>query len=114
METWSFNPRTLRRLNGANSRMLSRITGRSIQTEARASTTTFNFTLHLRRRRFIWLGKILRDDPSRLVFQMLKEQRQLGIPGDLVMDAPAHFSLDELRQLAKSNNQWNLLASHII
>ena len=113
METWSFNPRTLRRLNGANSRMLARITGKSIQAEARATTTTFNLTLHLRRRRFMWLGKILRDDPSRLVFQMLKEQKQMGIPGDLFMDAPQHFSIDELRLLSMNNLEWKRMI-HLI
>ena len=61
----------------------------------------------------MWLGKILRDDPSRLVFQMLKEQKQMGIPGDLFMDVPQHFSIDELRLLSMNNLEWKRMA-HLI
>ena len=113
METWSLNPRTLRRLNGANSRMLSRITGKSIQDETRATTTTFNLTLNIRRRRFKWVGKILRDKESRLVFQMLVEQQSLGFAGNLLMDTPPNYNLDELRLLAINEQQWNLMAGFI-
>ena len=113
METWYLNPLTIRRINGANSRMLARITGNTIHHEARASTTTFNLTLHLRRRRFLWLGKILRDDPSRIIFQMLYEQKQLDVPGDLFMDAPSHFSLEELQLLSRNELQWNRMAGLI-
>ena len=96
----------VRRLNGANNRMMTHITGHMIHTEVRFTTITFNLTLHLRRRRFPWLGKILRDDPSHLIFQMLCEQKQLDISVDLFMDSPSHFSLEELQLLSRNELQW--------
>ena len=44
-ETWDLCAKTIRRLNGANSSMLARITGKSIQQEARATTTSLNLNL---------------------------------------------------------------------
>ena len=41
-ETWNLDVLTMRKINGANSLMLARITGRSIPTEARPLTTRFN------------------------------------------------------------------------
>ena len=94
-ETWALTNTVLRQLNGANSLMLARITGRSIPTEARPTSTTYNLTLDVRRRHFKWLGEILRPgnpqlqpNSSRLVYQLLEEQHADPHPGDLFMDAP--------------------------
>ena len=91
--------------------MLSRITGRRYDVEVRASTTTYNLCLSIRRRRYKWLGDILRSDKSRLIYQVLVAQSADRTPGDLLMDAPPHNSLDELRLLARNKAAWNLRAN---
>ena len=48
-ESWSLTKKVMRTLNGANSLILSRITGKSVQQEARADTTTYNLLNHIRR-----------------------------------------------------------------
>ena len=99
--------------------MLARITGKSIPTEARPASTSFNLTAYIRRRRFKWLGQILRDslirnDTSRLVYQLLEEQSADRTEGDLLMDAPPHDSISNLRMLAINKSQWDLLAPNIV
>ena len=110
-ETWTLSNKALRAINGANSVMLSRITGRRYDVEARASTTTYNLCLSIRRRRYKWLGDILHYDRSRLIYQMLVAQSADHTPGDLLMDAPPHNSLEELRLLALNKSAWNLRAN---
>ena len=48
-ETWYLNDTATRRINGANSRMLARITGRSIQQEARPASTSLDIVKHIRK-----------------------------------------------------------------
>ena len=98
--------------------MLARITGKSIPAEARPNTTSFNINAHIRRSYFKWIGQILRDsftrdDTSRLVYQLLEEQSVDPTEGDLLMDAPPHDSIYELRMLAINKSHWGLLASNI-
>ena len=118
-ETWTFSAKVLRQLNGANSLMLARITGNSIPQEARPSTTSFDLNLHIRRRRFKWLGTILRDKqrnldkPDRLVYTLIKEQHTNPTFGDLLTDAPPHESLEEIRMFVINKSHWGLLASKI-
>ena len=87
-ETWNLNPVTMKMLNGANSRMLSRFTGKTIPQEDRKATCSFDLVRQIRIRRFKWLGHILRAGPSRLTYQAVEEQRRLGSPGNILMDAP--------------------------
>ena len=112
-ETWRLTPATMRKINGANSKMLARFTGKSIPQEARATSSTFNLVRHIRVRRFKWLGHILRAGPDRLIYQAVEEQRRLGLPGNLLMDAPVHNSLMELAIRAKDRASWGSLASNI-
>ena len=48
-EAWALTEKVLRRLNGANSRLLSHFTGKTIPEEARAVTTSYNLTLEVRK-----------------------------------------------------------------
>ena len=73
-ETWDLTKAVIRKLNGANSIMLTRITGRSFREEARAESTTFDLVKSIRVRRFRWLGQILRCDPGRLIYQAVEAQ----------------------------------------
>ena len=63
-ETWDLDSSTLKRINGANSVMLARITGQSIPVEAQPQTTSFNLIKKIRERRLRWLGHIIRAGPD--------------------------------------------------
>ena len=77
-ETWTLDPVTMRKINGANSKILTRFTDKTIPQEARQATYSVNLNLlrHIRIRRFKWLGYILRAGPSRLTYQAVKEQHR--------------------------------------
>ena len=105
-ETWDLNESTMRRLNNANSKMLARITGRIIPTEARPMSTSYNFVRNIRIRRYKWVGMILRSDKDRLIVNALKVQHEMGSPGNLLMDTPP-VSFDELTDLAIDKAGWN-------
>ena len=47
-------------LNGDNSRMVSRIAGKSVHEEASKRTLTFDVVVRIRARRLQWVGHILR------------------------------------------------------
>ena len=47
-ESWTLTDKVIRRLNGANSQMLSRITGNSVQVEARRATTSHDIIKHIK------------------------------------------------------------------
>ena len=50
-ETWTLDDKTIRRINGANSRMLIRITGRPIRDEARSLTTSHDLVRQIHKLR---------------------------------------------------------------
>ena len=50
-ESWTLDDKTMRHINGANSKMLSIITGNPIQVEARPLSTSLNLIHKLRIRR---------------------------------------------------------------
>ena len=112
-ETWRLTPSVMRKINGVNSKMLARFTGKTIPQEARATSSSFNLVKHIRVRRLKWLGHILRAGPDRLIYQAVEEQRRLGLPGNLLMDAPPHNSLTELAIQAKDRASWGAIASNI-
>ena len=109
-ETWNLDAHTIRRLNGANSTMLARFTGQSIPAEARPTTTSFNLIKKIRERRFRWLGHIVRAGPSSIMYQALATQYSMGHMGNLLMDAPPHQSIDDLRPIASDRGRWKALA----
>ena len=100
----------MRKINGSNSVMLSRITDRSIPTEARPLTTSFNLVMKIRERRFRWLGHIIRDGPGSIMYQALVVHHSMGHAGNLMMDVPPHNSIDDLRPIANDRDKWRALA----
>ena len=112
-ETWRLTPPVLRQLNGANSKMLARFTHKSIPQEARPMTCSFNLVRSIRVRRFLWLGHILRAGQDRITYQAIVEQKRMGLPGNILMDAPPHNSLHDLAILAKDRANWKALAEGI-
>ena len=105
-EAWRMDKKTQARLNGANARCLSRIIGKYAHAEASKSTRTYDLVQAIRRRRYIWLGHILRMKNSRLVKLAAKAQYIQGQYGDLFMDAPTHASFDELVMMAADRAAW--------
>ena len=92
-------------LNGANSKMVSVITGRTIHAEA-SSEKTFDILLWIRARRLQWLGHILRLGTERLIKQAVFEMYKRPLAGDLLMDAPTSKSWHELLMYAKNREYW--------
>ena len=98
-EAWTLTPKTIRKINGANSRLLARITRRTVHEEARSPS--YDIIRSIRYRRLVWLGHILRlkkvkqHDNSgnfmgyaeRLVKTAVQHQHAEGYEGSLLMDA---------------------------
>ena len=112
-ETWRLTPPVMRHLNGANSKMLARFTHKSIPQEARATSCSFNLVRSIRVRRFKWLGHILRAGPDRITYKAVEEQKRMGLPGNILMDAPQHNTLRDLVIVAKDRAYWRALAANI-
>ena len=110
-ESWDLNDKEIKQLNGANSRMLSWFTGKSIPAEARPCSTSFNVIMVIRKRRLRWVGHLLRAGPTHLGYQALQAQMNLGRPGNLLMDAPTHHSLQNLARLAEDRAYWSQLVA---
>ena len=112
-ETWSLNKQVLGMINGANSRMLARFTGKSIPAEARPATCSLNLIHRIRQRRLRWVGHILRQGPGHITYTALAVQSINNSEGNLLMDAPPHIHLDDLIPLAMDRAAWGAMVSHI-
>ena len=112
-ETWTLNKQILGLINGANSRMLARFTGKSIPSEARPATCSFNLIHRIRQRRLRWVGHILRQGPEHITYTALAAQSHRNLEGNLLMDAPPHAHLDDLTHLAMDRAAWGSMVKHI-
>ena len=101
-ESWTLTDRVKRRINEANSQMLSRITGHSVCEEARPATTSFDVVRHIRVMRLQWLSTLLRDDNlhTRYIYSLQTYSR------GLLSDAPPHTNLDHLANLSRDKAFW--------
>ena len=104
-EAWKITKTVAAALNGANSKMVSAITGKTVHEEA-SKGKTFDIVVWIRARRLQWLGHILRLNKERqikhAVFEMYKNPTQ----GDLLMDAPTTSSWKELCTFAVNREYW--------
>ena len=100
------------KLNGANSTMLSHITGNGIRVEARTATSNYNLLRQIRRRRFKSLGQILRSDNNRLLHHMIQVQHVNHTAGDLFMDTPRHQDINDLIQQVNDKSYWKSLTNN--
>ena len=105
-EAWRLRAEAMRRLNGANSHMVSAITGRTVQQEASAKWRTFDLVKWIRARRLQWLGHILRLGTERLIKQAVFEIYKNRQDGDLMMDAPETRSWRQLTNYASDRDYW--------
>ena len=60
----------------------------------------------VRRRRYRWLGHILRMPGDRLVKHAVKVQYSKKIPGNMFMDIDQNLSYDQIVQLAGDREKW--------
>ena len=111
-ESWALTEKVMRKINGANSRMLARVTGNNVRQEARACTTSYDIIKHIRAMRLKWLQQILCGDPNRMVFKAVEMQSHLNTEGSILMDAPYHTNMQELVSLAKDKRQGLLERTH--
>ena len=103
----------MRKLNGANSAMLARITGRPIATEARPLTSSFDLVKKSGRGGSGSAGSVILLGQGRdplCTKLLLLVQHAMGLSGDLLMDAPPHNCIDELRHIANDRCKWKALA----
>ena len=112
-EPWNLTEDVMRKFNGTNSQMFSRITDNDVLTEARSSTSSFDVVKHIRVRRPRWLGQILRGNQGRLLFKSMECQHDMRNPGNLFMDAPPHVNLQDLVNQSYDKNFWKSLESFI-
>ena len=80
--------------------MLARFTGQTQRQEARRATTSHDLVRHIRVMRLKWLGFIMRQVDVRLIKQAVHLQAEMNKQGNILMDAPNHRNLDELRVMA--------------
>ena len=100
-------------VNGANARCLSWFTGKDAHAEASTSTRsrTYDLVTAIRKRRFIWLGHILRMEGDRLVKHAVKRQHSLGLPGNMFYDVPSHLSFEQIEAAASDRHLWRRLST---
>ena len=102
------------KINGANARCLSRITGKTAHQEASSRTRTYDLVLAIRRRKMQWLGHILRLSDQRLVKLTIKVQYEYGVDSNMLYDAPATKNFDELVRMAEDSQAWKRLKNSIV
>ena len=102
-EAWRLDGEAKRALNGANSKMVSHITGRTIREEV-TTGKTHDVVAGTRATRLRWLGSILRlrkrNGEERLIKKAVKAMYQNRTEGDILMDAPATESWESLCAMA--------------
>ena len=101
---WLLDPKTQRKLNGINSRLLARVTGRTVRSEAGEPTLCAVQWARVRRAR--WLGHILREDDLSLVKAAVIQSHQRGVVGTLIDEAPPFRSIAHLEAMASKKDGW--------
>ena len=105
-EAWRLTKEVVKKINGANSKMVACITGRTIHDEAREGKT-YDAVAGIRATRLRWLGKILRMDDDRMIKNAVNMQYHSRQEGDLLMDAPTSTIWEHLVKIAEDKKTWN-------
>ena len=93
--------------------MLAWFTGKTIPTEARPQTTSFNVIQKLLMCRLRWVGQILRLGSENPAFQALVTHHEMNKPGNLLMDVPPHHSFNHLVAIAQDCSYWCSIVNSI-
>ena len=99
--------------NGANARCLSRFTDKDAHTGASARTRSYDLVHAIRKRRFKWLGHILRMPGQRLIKLAVRVQHSQGIQGDMFMDIPGNPSFEAISKLAQNRKIWRRMSCRL-
>ena len=67
---------------------------------------TYDLVGAIRKRRYRWLGHILRMRVHRLVKEAVRRQFEMGLPGNMFMDVNKDLPFDEITQLAQDRDKW--------
>ena len=105
-EAWFLTDKIKKKINGLNSKMVSQITKKSIHAEAK--NPSFDILEHILKRRWCFLGHILRVDESRAVRRFLLElspSEAPFIPGSLLADTKFR-SVQVMTDVAADRGQW--------
>ena len=65
----------------------------------------------IRKRRFVWLGHILRMEGDRLVKHAVARQHSIGLPGNMFYDVPPHLSFEQIEAAASDRKLWKRLGT---
>ena len=113
-EVWDLNDKIKVMLNGANARFLSRFTGKDAHAEASVRTRSFDLVLTIGKRRFKWLGHILRMSDQRLVKLTTGVQHCQGLQGNMFIYIPGqHSFIRSLCKLAKNRKVWREMSCRL-
>ena len=112
-EAWTLDDNTTALINGANARCLSRFTGKDAHAEASARTRSFDLVAAVKRRRFKWLGHLLRLQGDRIVKWALKVQHGQKYKGNMFHDIPDRLEFGQIALLAHDRKLWKRLAKQI-
>ena len=104
-EAWRLDEKTTAMINGCNARCLSHITHQTAHAEASPRTRTYDLVADIRRRRYKWLGHILRMQGHRFVKEPVRAQSVMNLPGSITMNFP-DYTFDELTTLARNRDGW--------
>ena len=74
--------------------------------EASARTRTYDLVRDVRKRRYVWLGHILRMKGLRLLKVAAKVQFDLKSEGNLFMDTPQHLTFNQIQHRAQYRQRW--------
>ena len=132
-EAWYLDQETIAMINGANARLLSRITGKDAHVEASVRTRSYDLVGAIRKRRLKWLGHILRQQGPRLIKLAVKvqydkltrhiqqqqdrrrskristTQHQSAVMGNLFLDVPSGYTFEQLVDAAQDRDRWRTL-----
>ena len=100
-EAWPLDEKACKMLNGTNSRMVVRITNRTIKEEASESTRTFDIIAWIRVHRLQWMGHVLRFEKKhevRLIHKAVEYMFANRQTGDLLTDIPSHKDWEDLKR----------------
>ena len=112
-EAWTLDAKTTALINGANARCLSRFTGKDAHVEASVRTRSFDLVAAIKRRRFKWLGHLLRLQGNRIVKWALKVQHGQHYEGNMFHGMPDRLKFGQVALLAYDRKLWKRLGKQI-